>query len=230
MILKNDWSTYLGQEFEKDYYLKLRDFLKKEYNNKTVYPDMYDLYNALHYTTYENTKVVILGQDPYHGPGQAHGLSFSVQPGVKQPPSLQNIFKELRDDLGCANPEHGCLIEWAKEGVLLLNTVLTVRGGAANSHKGMGWEQFTDQVIRTLNQRKAPVVFILWGKHAQNKQELITNDHHYIIKSPHPSPFAAHRGFFGSRPFSKANAFLESAGREPVNWELSIEPPEIEAK
>ncbi|MBM7646691.1 uracil-DNA glycosylase [Scopulibacillus daqui] len=218
MILKNDWSDYLNEEFHKEYYLNLREFLKKEYSSKTIYPDMYDIYNALHYTSYDKTKVVILGQDPYHGPGQAHGLSFSVQPGVRQPPSLQNIFKELHNDIGCEIPNHGCLIEWAKQGVLLLNTVLTVRRGNPNSHKGMGWERFTDQVIRTLNERNKPVVFILWGRHAQAKQELITNRRHYIIKSPHPSPFSANRGFFGSRPFSKANAFLQSIGEEPVNW------------
>ncbi|MFC7394638.1 uracil-DNA glycosylase [Scopulibacillus cellulosilyticus] len=221
MILKNDWSDYLNEEFHKDYYLNLRGFLKKEYTNQTIYPDMYDIYNALHYTSYDKTKVVILGQDPYHGPGQAHGLSFSVQPGVKQPPSLQNIFKELQNDLGCEIPNHGCLIEWAKQGVLLLNTVLTVRRANPNSHKGMGWEQFTDQVIRKLNERDKPVVFILWGRHAQAKQELITNQGHCIIKSPHPSPFSANRGFFGSRPFSKANAFLQSIGEQPVDWCIS---------
>lgn len=225
--MANDWAPLLEQEFKKDYYLKLREFLKHEYFTKTIYPDMYDLFNALHYTPYEKVKVVILGQDPYHEPGQAHGLSFSVKPGVPKPPSLQNIFKELQDDLGCTVPEHGCLIEWAQQGVLLLNTVLSVRRGAANSHKGMGWETFTDQVIRVLNKRETPIVFILWGRHAQNKQELITNKRHFIIKSPHPSPLSASRGFFGSRPFSRANRYLESAGEEPINWQLSMTEPKV---
>ncbi|MDA3129873.1 uracil-DNA glycosylase [Aliibacillus thermotolerans] len=217
-ILKNDWAPLLEQEFKKEYYLRLREFLKKEYTERTIYPDMYDIFNALHYTTYENTKVVILGQDPYHGPNQAHGLSFSVRPEVSIPPSLQNIYKELYDDLGCPIPNHGCLTDWAKQGVLLLNAVLTVRAGMANSHRGMGWEKFTNEVIRRVNEKEDPVVFILWGRNAQEKEALITASHHYMIKSPHPSPFAAHRGFFGSRPFSRANQFLKEAGREEVNW------------
>lgn len=219
-ILKNDWAPLLEQEFTKPYYLKLRRFLVDEYNNRVIYPDKYDIYNALHYTSYESTKVVILGQDPYHGPGQAHGLSFSVQPGVKAPPSLQNIFKELHDDLGCAIPKNGCLVKWAEQGVLLLNTVLTVRQRMPHSHKGTGWETFTDEVIRTLNERETPVVFILWGRHAQAKQELITSAKHCIIKSPHPSPFSANRGFFGSRPFSRANRFLREIGRAEIDWQL----------
>lgn len=219
-ILKNDWAPLLEAEFEKPYYLKLRQFLVDEYNNRVVYPDKYDIYNALHYTPFENTKVVILGQDPYHGPGQAHGLSFSVQPGVKAPPSLQNIFKELRDDLGCRIPNNGCLVKWAEQGVLLLNTVLTVRKSSPNSHRGMGWETFTDQVIRTLNEREKPVVFILWGRNAQAKQELITSPRHLIIKSPHPSPFSADRGFFGSRPFSKTNQFLREIGSTEIDWQI----------
>ncbi|MCL1631360.1 uracil-DNA glycosylase [Sporolactobacillus sp. CPB3-1] len=226
-LLKNDWEPLLQPEFEKDYYLKLRQFLKQEYSTKTIYPDMYDLFNALKLTPYEKVKVVILGQDPYHEPGQAHGLSFSVLPGVKQPPSLQNIFKELESDLGCTTPKHGCLIEWAKQGVLLLNTVLSVRRGAANSHKGMGWEQFTDAVIRDLNDRERPIVFILWGRNAQAKESLITNKQHFIIKSSHPSPFSAHYGFFGSRPFSRTNEFLESVSETPINWQVSIEEPEL---
>lgn len=217
-ILKNDWAPLLEQEFKKEYYLRLREFLKKEYTERTIYPDMYDIFNALHYTTYENTKVVILGQDPYHGPNQAHGLSFSVRPEVSIPPSLQNIYKELYDDLGCPIPNHGCLTDWAKQGVLLLNAVLTVRAGMANSHRGVGWEKFTNEVIRRVNEKEDPVVFILWGRNAQEKEALITASHHYMIKSPHPSPFAAHRGFFGSRPFSRANQFLKEAGREEVNW------------
>ncbi|MDQ0340141.1 uracil-DNA glycosylase [Caldalkalibacillus uzonensis] len=219
-ILKNDWSPLLESEFEKPYYQRLRKFLIHEYRTKVVYPDMYDIYNALHYTPYEETKVVILGQDPYHGPGQAHGLSFSVQPGVQAPPSLQNIFKELQDDLGCYIPNNGCLEKWARQGVLLLNTVLTVRQGQPNSHRGMGWETFTDRVIDILNQREQPVVFILWGRNAQAKKELITAPHHYIIESPHPSPFSANRGFFGSRPFSKTNQFLRQIGVKEIDWQI----------
>jgi uracil-DNA glycosylase len=181
---------------------------------------MYDIYNALHYTSFKDTKVVILGQDPYHGPGQAHGLSFSVQPGIEMPPSLQNIFKELHNDLGCYLPNHGCLKKWADQGVLLLNTVLTVRQGQPNSHKGMGWEQFTDQVIRILNEREQPVVFILWGRHAQSKKELITGAHHLILESSHPSPMSASRGFFGSRPFSKTNQFLREIGVREIDWQI----------
>ncbi|MTT30892.1 uracil-DNA glycosylase [Terrilactibacillus sp. BCM23-1] len=222
-ILKNDWAEELNSEFEKPYYKDLRTKLKEEYETKIIYPDMYDLFNALNETPYDKVKVVILGQDPYHGPNQAHGLSFSVKPGVRKPPSLQNVFKELHDDLGYPIPEHGCLIEWAKRGVLLLNTVLSVRKGEPNSHKNLGWEQFTDHVIQSLNKREKPIVFILWGRHAQNKRGLITNKAHHIIASPHPSPFSAHRGFFGSHPFSKTNQFLESVGEEPINWRLSDE-------
>lgn len=219
-ILKNDWANFLNDEFKKEYYLKLREFLKREYAMQTIYPDMYDIYNALHYTSYENTKVVILGQDPYHGPNQAHGLSFSVQKGVAIPPSLQNIYRELQDDLGFAPPSHGYLKKWADEGVLLLNTVLTVREKQPASHRGQGWEQFTDKVIQTVNEKTEPVVFILWGRHAQAKEALLTNDRHLVIKSPHPSPFSANRGFFGSRPFSRANAFLQANGRTPIDWEI----------
>lgn len=220
-ILKNDWWELLKEEFEKPYYKELRVFLKEEYAHHTIYPDMYDIFNALHYTPYKKVKVVILGQDPYHGPNQAHGLSFSVKPGVAQPPSLKNIFLELEQDLGCRPPKHGHLVKWAKQGVLLLNTVLTVRRGMANSHSGKGWELFTDEVIRCLNKRELPVVFILWGRHAQAKKEMIDADKHYIIESPHPSPFSANRGFFGSRPFSKANQFLKSIGLEEIDWCIS---------
>lgn len=219
-ILKNDWAPIMEKEFQKEYYINLRAFLKKEYSNYTVYPDMYDIFNALHYTDYENTKVVILGQDPYHGPNQAHGLSFSVKPEVSIPPSLINIYKELQDDLGLPIPDHGSLVNWAKQGVLLLNTVLTVRRKQPNSHRGMGWEDFTNEVIRQVNAKTDPVVFILWGRHAQSKEELITAKHHLIIKSPHPSPFSANRGFFGSKPFSRANQFLEAAGRTPIDWQV----------
>lgn len=220
VILKNDWNDLLKDEFQKDYYLKLRHFLINEYKTKTIYPNMYDIFNALQYTPYSKVKVVILGQDPYHGPDQAHGLSFSVKPQVKIPPSLNNIFKELNNDLNCFIPNNGFLENWAVQGVLLLNTVLTVRANLANSHKGIGWEIFTDKVIKLLNERKDPIVFILWGSNAQKKQELITNPIHFIIKSPHPSPLSAHRGFFGSKPFSKTNEFLKSIGKEPIDWQI----------
>jgi uracil-DNA glycosylase len=219
-ILKNDWNEKLEDEFTKPYYLRLREQLKHDYQNERVYPDMYDVFNALNFTPYEKVKVVILGQDPYHGPGQAHGLSFSVQPGVKQPPSLKNIFKELKDDLGHDIPDHGSLEHWAKQGVLLLNTVLTVKERQPNSHKGLGWETFTNTVIKHLNERSKPVVFILWGRHAQAKEELVTNDHHFILTSPHPSPFSANRGFFGSRPFSRTNQFLKENGLGEIDWEI----------
>jgi len=219
-ILKNDWAELIGDEFEKPYYQELRRFLKEEYRSGTVYPDMYDIYAALHLTPYREVKAVILGQDPYHGEGQAHGLSFSVKPGVPAPPSLQNIFKELQDDLGCRIPNHGHLIHWAKQGVLLLNTVLTVRANRPNSHRGKGWEIFTDRVISVLNEREAPVVFILWGRHAQEKKALITNKRHFVIESAHPSPYSANKGFFGSRPFSRANAFLRSIGVPEIDWQL----------
>lgn len=181
---------------------------------------MYDIFNALHYTAYKDVKVVILGQDPYHGPNQAHGLSFSVKPGVPAPPSLMNIYKELHDDLGCYIPNNGYLKKWADQGVMLLNTVLTVRAGQANSHKNMGWEHFTDRVISLLNEREDPIVFILWGKNAQSKLSIINNPKHFIIKSVHPSPLSANRGFFGSKPFSKANNFLVSIGKEPIDWQI----------
>ena len=219
-ILKNDWAPLLEGEFVKPYYQRLRGALREEYQTRTIFPDQYDIYNALHYTPFEDTKVVIIGQDPYHGPGQAHGLSFSVKPGVVIPPSLKNIYKELQNDLGCYIPNHGYLVEWAKQGVLMLNAVLTVRAGTPNSHKGLGWEMFTDKVIETLNKRETPVVFILWGAFAQQKQQLITSPQHFIIKSPHPSPFSANRGFFGSKPFSRANAFLRKIGREEIDWQI----------
>lgn len=222
-ILKNDWSDHLEQEFSKDYYVKMRAFLAEEYRTGTVYPDMYDIFNALHHTPLSAVKAVILGQDPYHGPGQAHGLSFSVKPGIKPPPSLQNIYKELHSDLGLPMPNHGYLLKWAEEGVLLLNTVLTVRANTANSHKNIGWETFTDKVIEVLNGKEEPVVFLLWGSHAQSKAALITNPRHHLIKSPHPSPLSAHRGFFGSKPFSRANRFLREAGRGEIDWQLPTE-------
>ncbi len=181
---------------------------------------MYDIFNALHYTDFAKVKVVILGQDPYHGPNQAHGLSFSVNPGIAIPPSLKNIYKELADDIGCPIPNHGYLKKWAVEGVLLLNNVLTVRAGQAHSHKGQGWETFTDNVIKSLNQKETPVVYILWGAAAQKKQALIDMSKHFVLKSPHPSPLSAHRGFFGSQPFSKTNELLEKAGQQRIDWEI----------
>lgn len=219
-ILKNDWQSLLGNEFEKDYYLKLRQFLINEYKTKTIYPDKHDIFNALHYTDYKDVKVVILGQDPYHGPNQAHGLSFSVKPGVPAPPSLMNIYKELNSDLGCYIPNNGYLKKWTEQGVMLLNTVLTVRAAQANSHQNMGWENFTDRVISLLNDRDEPIVFILWGKNAQSKLNIIRNQRHFIIKSVHPSPLSAYGGFFGSRPFSKANSFLVSTGKRPIDWQI----------
>lgn len=219
-IFDNDWQELLEDEMQKDYYQKLRQYLIEEYKNRTIYPNMYDVFNALHLTAYKDVKVVILGQDPYHGPNQAHGLSFSVKTGVKIPPSLMNIYKELKDDLGCYIPNHGNLTKWAKQGVLLLNASLTVRAGEPNSHSNIGWEIFTDHIIKLLNERKDPVVFILWGNNAIKKKELISNPWHYIITSPHPSPYSANRGFFGSRPFSKTNRFLESIGKEPIDWQI----------
>ncbi len=222
-IFRNDWAPFLEAEMQKEYYQKLRTILIKEYRTRTIYPDMYDIFNAMHYTPYDKVKVVILGQDPYHGPRQAHGLSFSVLPGVEPPPSLVNIFKELESDLGCTIPNHGCLRHWAEQGVLLLNTVLTVREYQANSHQGIGWEEFTDRIITLLNQREEPMVFLLWGRPAQRKQSMITNPNHLVIASPHPSPLSAYRGFFGSRPFSKVNDFLRKHGMEPIDWQLPME-------
>ena len=219
-IFKNDWAELLEDELQKPYYKELRKFLIGEYRTKEIYPDMYDIFNALHFTSYADTKVVILGQDPYHEPGQAHGLSFSVLPNVPPPPSLQNIFKELRADLGCTIPNHGCLKYWADQGVLLLNAVLTVRAHAANSHKGKGWEIFTDKIIELLNEHEKPLAFILWGNPARAKKSMITNTRHFTVESAHPSPLSADRGFFGSRPFSKVNNFLISVGQKPVDWQL----------
>ncbi|QWG47612.1 uracil-DNA glycosylase [Bacillus mycoides] len=219
-ILQNDWGPLLGSEFEKEYYQVLANFLKEEYEEHVIYPKKEDIFNALQYTSYENTKVVILGQDPYHGPNQAHGLSFSVQPGIKTPPSLLNMYKELRDEYGYEIPNNGYLVKWAEQGVLLLNTVLTVRQGEANSHKGKGWEHFTDRVIELLNEREKPVIFILWGRHAQVKKKLITNTNHYIIESVHPSPLSARRGFFGSKPYSKVNEILSNMDEKEIDWQI----------
>lgn len=216
----NDWDGILKDEFSKPYYLKLREFLKSEYSTTKVYPDMYDIFNALKYTSFADTKVVIIGQDPYHGAGQAHGLCFSVKKGVTPPPSLKNIYKELADDVGFKIPTHGELTEWAKQGVLMLNTVLTVREGKPNSHKGQGWEQFTDRVISELNKKQTPVVFLLWGANAKNKAKLITNPLHIKLESVHPSPLSAFGGFFGCKHFSKTNEILRSSGQQPIDWQI----------
>ena len=216
----NEWDELLKGEFEKEYYLRLRQFLINEYAHYKIFPNMYNIFNALKYTSYSDVKAVILGQDPYHQPGQAHGLCFSVQKGTPQPPSLQNIFKELQSDLGITPPHHGELVSWAQNGVLLMNTVLTVRESSPNSHKGMGWEIFTDRVIELLNEREKPMVFILWGGNARSKKQLITNPAHLVLESPHPSPLSAYHGFFGNRHFSKTNEFLVRNGIEPINWQI----------
>lgn len=220
-ILTNDWWPLLEEEFKKNYYQELREFIKQEYSQHVIHPNQDDIFNALQFTSYKKVKVVILGQDPYHGPDQAHGLSFSVKPEVRIPPSLRNIFKELQSDLGCEVPDNGSLVEWADQGVLLLNTVLTVREGEAHSHRGKGWEIFTNQVIRLLNDRQEPVVFILWGRPAQTKIPLIDESRHKIITSVHPSPLSATRGFFGSKPFSKTNQLLKEMGESPIDWKIS---------
>ncbi|MFI8491623.1 uracil-DNA glycosylase [Peribacillus butanolivorans] len=220
-ILTNDWWPLLEEEFKKNYYQELREFIKQEYSQQVIHPNQDDIFNALQFTSYKKVKVVILGQDPYHGPDQAHGLSFSVKPEVRIPPSLRNIFKELQSDLGCEVPDNGSLVKWADQGVLLLNTVLTVREGEAHSHRGKGWEIFTNQVIRLLNDRQKPVVFILWGRPAQTKIPLIDENRHKIITSVHPSPLSATRGFFGSKPFSKTNQLLKEMGESPIDWKIS---------
>ena len=216
----NDWDERLMGEFDKPYYQELRQFLIEEYSHHVVYPDMHNIFNALKYTSFSDTKVVILGQDPYHGPGQAHGLCFSVQKGVEPPPSLQNIFKELMADVGIERPEHGELTSWARQGVLLLNTVLTVREHEPNSHKGKGWEVLTDRIISELNNKETPVVFLLWGANARSKKTLITNPLHVKLETVHPSPLSAYNGFFGCRHFSKANAILEASGQTPIDWNV----------
>ncbi len=220
-MLGNDWDELLKEELDKDYFKNLFEFVKREYNSKTIYPKMSELFNAFRHTSYQNTKVVILGQDPYHGENEAEGLSFSVKVGVRKPPSLNNIFKELQDDLGFLPPNSGSLLKWADEGVLLLNSVLTVEKDKPASHRNQGWEEFTDAVIKKINEKKTPVVFILWGNYARAKKSLITNEQHYVIESAHPSPYSANNGFFGSRPFSKTNHYLESKGIKPIDWNLS---------
>ena len=217
----NSWDSILADEFNKDYYLKLREFLKYEYSHYKIYPNMYDIFNSLKYTDYHDVRAVILGQDPYHGEGQAHGLCFSVKEGVTPPPSLKNIFKEMQADLGLTPPKSGELTKWTEQGVLLMNAVLTVREGQANSHKGKGWEQLTDAVIKKLNERDKPIAFILWGGNARAKKALITNPVHGIFESAHPSPLSAYNGFFGCRHFSKVNEFLTNNGMEPIDWLLT---------
>ena len=214
----NDWDTLLADEFKKDYYLSLREFLKTEYFSRKIYPPMEDIFNALRYTSYENARVVILGQDPYHGEGQAHGLCFSVKEGVPFPPSLKNIFKELEDSLGIPSPASGELVGWAKQGVLLLNTTLTVREATPQSHKGKGWEILTDKIIELMNEKDKPVVFILWGGNARAKKSLITNKKHLVLECAHPSPLSAYAGFLGSNHFAMANQYLESMGEAPIDW------------
>ncbi len=216
----NDWDNLLSNQWEMDYYQNLRKFLANEYKTKTIYPNMHNIFNALRYTPYEDVKVVILGQDPYHGPNQAHGLSFSVQKGVKQPPSLKNIFQEIQNDLGITPPSHGELTYWAKQGVLLLNAVLTVREGSPNSHKNKGWENLTDYIIKLLNDSDKNIVFLLWGNNARQKAKFITNPNHKILESVHPSPLSAYGGFFGCKHFSKANEFLKSKGIKEIDWSI----------
>ena len=217
----NKWDDILSGEFSKDYYINLRQFLIDEYKTKKIYPNMYDMFNALKLTSYEDVKIVILGQDPYHGENQAHGLAFSVNKGIKIPPSLLNMYKELQNDLGCFIPNNGYLVPWAEQGVLLLNTVLTVREGEPNSHKNKGWEVFTDKVISKLNEREDPIIFILWGNNAKEKLKLITNKRHFILTAPHPSPLSASRGFFGCKHFSKANEILKSLHKKEINWQIN---------
>ena len=216
--LGNDWDNILADEFGKEYYLKIRQFLKEEYSTRRIYPHMNDIFNALKYTSFKDTKVVIIGQDPYHGPSQAHGLCFSVKEGVQFPPSLRNIFKELASDVGKEIPKSGELTHWAKQGVLLLNAVLTVREGEPTSHSKIGWETFTDRVISELNKKETPVVFLLWGAYAQKKAVIITNPIHKKLMSVHPSPLSASRGFFGCKHFSKTNDLLIKSGLEPIKW------------
>lgn len=218
--LNNDWDAKLKEEFEKPYYQALRQFLIQEYNNYTVYPPKEDLFNALRVTSFADTKVVILGQDPYHGPNQAHGMAFSVNPGIQTPPSLQNIYKELQESLGCFIPDNGYLMHWAQQGVLLLNTVLTVRAGTPQSHQNQGWEQLTDRIIQLLNEKDETVIFLLWGTPAKKKQSLITNPKHVVLTAVHPSPLSAYRGFFGCGHFKKVNEILESQGRTSIDWQI----------
>lgn len=225
-IIHNEWQEILEPEFQTAYYSQLREFLKQEYQNETVFPNIHAIWNAFELTPYNQVKVVIIGQDPYHGDNQAHGLSFSVQKGIRIPPSLRNIYKELKADLDIDPPNHGDLTSWAEQGVFLLNTVLTVRKSEAYSHRGKGWELLTDAVIRALNEREKPIVFILWGNASIAKKAFIDMEKHTVITSPHPSPLSARRGFFGSNPFSKANEALVKIGEEPIDWEIPNEVAE----
>lgn len=218
-ISDNDWSNVLRDEFDKPYFVNLMKFLEAQYNSTVVYPEPKNIFAAQQMTDYSEVRVVVLGQDPYHGPNQAHGLSFSVQHGQPIPPSLKNIYKELVTDCGCSAPSHGCLTSWAQHGVLLLNTVLTVRQGQPNSHRNQGWERYTNRVIEVLNERTKPVIFLLWGNQAHSKRQLITNSRHFMLVAPHPSPLSAHRGFFGSRPFSQINAILRELGEPEIEWQ-----------
>ena len=218
--ITNDWLPALKGEFQKEYYKQLHQTVLQEYRTRQIFPAADDLFNAFHLTPLSDVKVVILGQDPYHEIGQAHGLCFSVKPGIPAPPSLVNIYKELQDDLGCFVPNNGYLVKWAEQGVLLLNTVLTVRAHQANSHRGIGWEQFTDAAIKVLNEQDRPIVFILWGKPAQMKKQMLNNPKHLILEAPHPSPLSSYRGFFGSKPFSKTNAFLKQNGIKEIDWQI----------
>lgn len=218
--ITNDWLPALKGEFQKEYYRQLHQTVLQEYQTRQIFPAADDLFNAFHLTDLKDVKVVILGQDPYHDVGQAHGLCFSVKPGIAAPPSLVNIYKELQDDLGCYIPNNGYLVKWAEQGVLLLNTVLTVRAHQANSHRGIGWEQFTDAAIKVLNEQDRPIVFILWGKPAQMKKQMLNNPKHLILEAPHPSPLSSYRGFFGSKPFSKTNAFLKQNGLAEIDWQI----------
>ncbi len=219
-MISNDWLEELGTEFKKPYYAKLYEFVKQEYNTRQVFPPAEDIFNAFHLTPLKDVKVVIIGQDPYHNDGQAHGLCFSVKPNVEIPPSLVNIYQELHDDLGCRIPNNGYLVKWAKQGVLMLNTVLTVQAHMANSHRGKGWEEFTDAAIRALNKQDRPIVFILWGRPAQMKKSMLDNPKHLILEAPHPSPLSAYRGFFGSKPFSRTNRFLIENHLSPIDWQI----------
>ena len=218
--IANDWLPAIGAEFKKPYYKELYNFVREEYNTKLIFPKADDIFNAFHLTPLSEVKVVILGQDPYHNVGQAHGLSFSVQPGIEIPPSLVNIYKEMHDDIGTYIPDNGCLTKWAEQGVLLLNTVLTVRAHQAASHAGHGWEQFTDAVISAVNREDRPIVFMLWGSPARKKKAMLDNPKHLILEAPHPSPLSVYRGFFGSRPFSKANEFLKKNGVKEIDWQI----------
>lgn len=219
-MISNDWKDVLIDEFKKEYFLNLFSFLDEEYESKKIYPPRNEIFAALELSSYENTKVVILGQDPYHGQGQAHGLCFSVKPGIEPPPSLKNMYKELYDDLGVVSPNHGYLVDWARQGILMLNTTLTVEEGKPNSHSKKGWTIFTDKIIEKLNEREKPVIFILWGNNARDKLSLITGKQHYVLSAAHPSPLSASRGFFGCRHFSKINNILENTGQTTIDWQL----------